>query len=424
MSSNRRRQQFAWAMNDWANSTFATTVLVGFFPIFFKQYWAADVSASTSTLFLGIGNSAASLVVMLIAPWLGALADRLGAKKQFLGLFTFIGVLGTAALALIGKGDWPIAVAVFALASVGFWGSLTFYDSLLVSVASDAESDRVSAWGFALGYLGGGLLFLVNVLMVLHPGWFGLVDKVAATRAAFLSVAAWWALFSIPLFLRVKEAARADAAATGWREIWATLKKIRRHRPVWMFLFAYWLYIDALSTLAQMAVDFGLALGFPSDSLIKALLLVQFVSFPAAIGFGYLAGWIGTKRALYLGLAVYVGVSGWGYFMQTERQFYWMATAIGLVQGGVQSLSRSYFARLIPREQAGEFFGFYNMLGKFAAVLGPLTVGIVSSATGNPRLSILALILFFVVGGILLFRVRPEASANQGDGAASHLGAF
>jgi UMF1 family MFS transporter len=410
MTESPRRQQLAWAMNDWANSTFATTVLVGFFPIFFKQYWAADVAPSTSTLFLGIGNSAASLIVMLMAPWLGALADRLGAKKRFLGLFTLIGVLGTAALALIGKGDWPMAIAVFALASVGFFGSLTFYDALLVSVASDEESDRVSAWGFALGYLGGGLLFLVNVLMVLHPAWFGLHDKVAATRAAFLSVAAWWALFSIPLFLRVKESPRTDSSATGWREIWLTLKKITQHRPVWMFLFAYWLYIDAVGTLAQMAVDFGLALGLASDSLIKALLLVQFVSFPAAVGFGYLAGVIGTRRALYVGLAVYIGVTCWAYFMQTESQFYWMAAAIGLVQGGVQSLSRSYFSRLIPREQAGEFFGFYNMLGKFAAVLGPLTVGIVGSLTGNPRLAILALLVFFVVGAGLLSRVDSRGA--------------
>lgn len=410
MNGPLRREQWAWAMNDWANSTFATTVLVGLFPIFFKQYWAAPLPAADSTLVLGVGNSAAALIVMLLAPWLGALADRRAAKKRYLGLFTGLGVLATAALAVIGKGDWPLAATVFALASVGFFGSLTFYDALLVSVASDAQADRVSAWGFGLGYLGGGLLFLVNVQMVLHPQSFGLHDKVEATRAAFLSVAVWWALFSLPLFLGVRERGSGDGRAAGWRELWATLRKITQYRPVWMFLLAYWLYIDAVGTLAQMAVDFGLALGFPSDSLIKALLLVQFVSFPAAIGFGYLAGAIGTKRALYLGLAVYVTVTIWAYFMQTERQFYWMAVAIGLVQGGVQSLSRSYFARLIPRGQAGEFFGFYNMLGKFAAVLGPLTVGVVGSATGNPRLAILALIAFFVGGGLLLLRVRtPEA---------------
>ncbi|HET7797358.1 MAG TPA: MFS transporter, partial [Nevskia sp.] len=396
---------------DWANSAFATTVLVGFFPIFFKQFWATALSPTDATLYLGFGNSSASLLVMLMSPWLGAVADRLGAKKRFLGVFTVLGALSTFALAFIGAGDWELAIVVFVLASVGFFGSLTFNDALLVSVATREESDRVSAWGYGLGYLGGGLLFLVNVMMVLKPEWFGLTDKVAATRAAFISVALWWILFSIPLFRHVPETRVPSDAPLGWREIWATVRQIAQHPPVWKFLLAYFLYIDAVGTLAQMAVDFGLNLGFKSDSLIKALLLVQFVSFPAAIGFGYLADRIGTKRAIYLALCVYIGVTCWGYFMQTESQFYQMAAAIGLVQGGVQSLSRSYFSRLIPEGQAGQFFGFYNMLGKFAAVLGPSVVGIVAASTGNPRLSILALIAFFIGGILLLARVRePRAS--------------
>ncbi|WP_293394095.1 MFS transporter [Nevskia sp.] len=407
MSKQRRSAQWAWAFNDWANSAFATTVLVGFFPIFFKQYWAADLAPTDATLYLGFGNSAAAFAVMLLSPSLGVLADRLAAKKRFLGLFTAIGVLGTLALAFIGAGQWWLAILVFTLASIGFWGGQTFNDALLVNVATPEESDRVSSFGYGLGYLGGGCLFLINVAMVLKPEVFGLADKVAATRAAFISVALWWLLFSIPLFLRVPETRNANQQPFGWREIFATVRQIAQHRPVWMFLLAYFLYIDAVNTLAQMAVDFGLNLGFASDSLIKALLIVQFVSFPAAIGFGYLADRIGTKRAIYLGLSVYIAVTIWGYFMQTEAQFYQMAAAIGLVQGGVQSLSRSYFARLIPPEQAGQFFGFYNMLGKFAAVLGPLVVGIVAATTGNPRLSILALIAFFIIGIVLLARV-PE----------------
>jgi UMF1 family MFS transporter len=407
----RRRAQWAWALNDWANSAFATTVLVGFFPIFFKQYWARDLAPTDATLYLGFGNSVAAFLVMLLSPWLGALADRLAAKKRFLALFTGIGVAGTLALAFVGPGQWPLAIAVFTLASVGFFGGLTFNDALLVNVAHRDEADRVSAFGYGLGYLGGGLLFLVNVAMVLKPEVFGLADKVAATRAAFISVALWWLLFSLPLFLRVREARVPDDSPVGWRELLATVRQIAQHRPVWMFLLAYFLYIDAVNTLAQMAVDFGLNLGFASDSLIKALLLVQFVSFPAAIAFGHLAGRIGTKASIHLALVVYIAVSCWGYFMQTEAQFYQMAAAIGLVQGGVQSLSRSYFARLIPAAQAGQFFGFYNMLGKFAAVLGPLVVGVVAASTGNPRLSILALIAFFVIGMVLLSRVREPGQA-------------
>ncbi|WP_439638947.1 MFS transporter [Nevskia sp.] len=406
----RRRAQWAWALNDWANSAFATTVLVGFFPIFFKQYWARDLAPTDATLYLGFGNSVAAFLVMLLSPWLGALADRLAAKKRFLAMFTGIGVAGTLALAFVGPGQWPLAIAVFTLASVGFFGGLTFNDALLVNVAHRDEADRVSAFGYGLGYLGGGLLFLINVAMVLKPEVFGIADKVAATRAAFISVALWWLLFSLPLFLRVREARVTDDSPVGWRELLATVRQIAQHRPVWMFLLAYFLYIDAVNTLAQMAVDFGLNLGFASDSLIKALLLVQFVSFPAAIAFGHLAGRIGTKASIHLALAVYIAVSGWGYFMQTEAQFYQMAAAIGLVQGGVQSLSRSYFTRLIPAAQAGQFFGFYNMLGKFAAVLGPLVVGVVAASTGNPRLSILALIAFFVIGMALLSRVREPRS--------------
>jgi UMF1 family MFS transporter len=403
--SARRRSQIAWALNAWANHAFSTTILVGFFPIFFDKYWAKDLPGSTSTFYLGLSNSAASFVVMLIAPWLGALADRRGQKKRYLGVFTVLGVLSSAALACIGAGHWGWALLVFAAGSIGFFASYSFNDALLVQVAEARESDHVSAFGFALGYLGGGILFLLNVLMVLHPAWFGLGDATAATRAAFVSVALWWGLFCLPLFSYVPEAP-AVAEATGWRELWETLRKVIRNRPVLQFLIAYWLYIDAIGTLQQMALDFGAKLGFSTNTLITAMLMVQFISFPAAWAFGPLGAWIGTRRAIYLGLGVFCVVSIWAYFMQTERQFYEMAVAVALVQGGVQALSRSYFSRLIPRERSGEYFGFYNMLGKFAAVLGPLVVGCVALATGNPHLSIMALSVFFVAGAVLLARVR------------------
>ncbi len=406
----RRASQVAWALTAWANHAFATTVLVGFFPIFFDKYWAKDLPGTTSTFYLGLSNSSASFVVMLLAPWLGALADRRGQKKLWLGVFTAIGVLATATLALIGAGEWPWALAVFAVASIGFFGGSSFQDALIVNVAEPAETNRVSAFGFALGYLGGGLIFLFNVAMVLKPAWFGLADATVATKLAFIDVALWWALFTLPLFWRVKEAAPVTEP-TGWRELWNTLKQVLRDKPVLHFLLAYWLYIDAIGTLQQMAVDFGAKLGFSTSALIQALLLVQFVSFPCAIAFGRIGDRIGTKRAIYLGLAVFVLVTMWAYTMQTERQFYIMAAIVGTVQGGVQALSRSYFSRLIPRERAGEYFGFYNMLGKFAAVLGPLVVGAVAIATGNQRLSILVLGVFFIAGAWLLSRVREPAAA-------------
>jgi len=407
--SAKRKSQIAWALNAWANHAFSTTILVGFFPIFFDKYWAKDLPGSTSTFYLGLSNSAASFVVMLIAPWLGALADRRGQKKRYLGLFTVLGVAASAALAFIGAGQWLWSLLVFGVASIGFFASYSFNDALLVQVAEPEESDRVSSFGFAMGYLGGGVLFLINVAMVLYPQKFGLADATAATRAAFISVALWWALFSLPLFRYVPEAP-AVVEATGWRELWETLKSVIRNKPVLRFLIAYWLYIDAIGTLQQMAVDFGAKLGFSTNTLITALLMVQFISFPAAWAFGPLAAWIGTKRAIYLGLAVFALLSIGAYFMRTERQFYELAVGVSLVQGGVQALSRSYFSRLIPRERSGEYFGFYNMLGKFAAVLGPLVVGLVALTTGSPQLSITVLSVFFVIGAVLLSRVQEPAT--------------
>lgn len=405
-----RKAQWSWALYDWANSAFATTVLAGFFPIFFNQYWAAGVAPETQTLYQGLTATAASLVVMLLAPWLGAIADRRGAKKRFLAGFTLIGVLTTAALYLIGKGQWGWAVALSIVGRIGFFGGLSFYDSLLVNVARPQQMDRVSALGYGLGYLGGGLLFAVNVAMALKPAWFGLDDAALATRVAFVTVAIWWLVFSLPLFRNVAEAGPRGGAA-GWRELIETLQHLRGLRPVWMFLLAYWLYIDGVDTIIVMAVDFGMKLGFPSDSLIVALLMVQFIGFPAAILFGWLGERLGTRRAIFVALGVYGAVTVWAYHLHTVTQFYLMAAAIGCVQGGIQSLSRSYYARLIPAEKAGEFFGFYNMMGKFAAVLGPTVVGITAQLTGNPRIAILSLLVFFVVGGALLSRVRDPLQA-------------
>jgi UMF1 family MFS transporter len=401
----RRASQWAWGLSAWANHAFATTVLVGLFPIFFDKYWARSLSGTHSTFFLGVANSGASFVVMLIAPWLGALADQRGTKKFWFALCTALGAAATALLAVIGAGRWGIALLVFVLASVGFFAGSSFQDALIVQVATPAESNRVSALGFALGYLGGGLLFLFNVVMVLQPHWFALPDATAATRVAFIDVALWWVLFTLPLFRRVPEAP-ATAAGAVWRDLWATIRQVLRDRPVLNFLLAYWLYIDGIATLQQMAVDFGAKLGFSTSALIQALLLVQFVAFPCALLFGRLADRIGAKAAIYLGLGVFTAVTVFAYFMQTEREFYVLAAIVGSVQGGVQALSRSYFTRLIPRERSGEYFGFYNMLAKFAAVLGPLAMGIVAIATGNQRLSILVLALFFVGGAWLLARVR------------------
>lgn len=415
----RNRQVLGWALYDWANSAFATTVLAGFFPILFKEYWNAGVDAATSTARLGDASSLASLIVAILAPVLGAIADRAGRRKAGLFAFTMLGVVMTGALGMVEKGNWQLASLCFVLAQIGFSGGMGFYDSLLVGVARPQDYDRVSGLGYALGYLGGGVLFAFNVAMVLLPVTFGFEDGAEAARFSFFTVALWWAVFALPLFFWVPEQRREPrvgigrAVREGLSELRQTLRQIARARHIAIFLLAYWFYIDGVDTVIRMAVDYGLSLGFKSGDLITALLIVQFVGFPAALAFGWLGQRIGPKPGIYIALAVYAGVTLWATQMETVKQFYLLAVFIALVQGGVQALSRSYYARLIPAEKAGEFFGFYNMLGKFAAVIGPWLMGMVTLATGDVRIGLASVLLLFGVGGGLLFFVRPPAAAAQ-----------
>lgn len=414
-----RRPVFAWALYDWGNSAFATTVMAGFFPVFLKQYWSAGADPTVSTFRLGIANGVASLAIAVLAPFLGAVADKGGARVKFLTLFTALGVVSTFALYFVAKGDWPFAVLLYVLGSVGFSGGIAFYDSLLLDVAEKSEFDRVSSLGYAFGYLGGGLLFAFNVAMTLKPELFGLAGAADAVRISFVTVAAWWALFTLPLLLMVRErrATRLTPIAAwraGFSELKGTLGQIRQYRVIVLFLAAYWLYIDGVNTVIKMAVDYGLSLGFPSSSLITALLLTQFVAFPAALLFGWLGERLGTRFALLIGIGVYVAVTAWGYFLDNVLEFYAMAAVIGLVQGGVQSLSRSLYGRLVPPNKSGEFFGFFNMMGKSAAIMGPVLMGWVGLITSSSRLAILSIVVLFIGGGVLLSRVRePEQQPHS-----------
>jgi len=412
-----KRPVTAWALYDWANSAFATVVMAGFFPIFLRDYWAAGSESQSVTFFLGLANSLSSLMIMLVAPYLGAVADQGSLKKRFLVQFAFLGILMTAGLFWLAQGQWQLAVAFYALASFGFMGANVFYDSLLVDVAEPRRYERASAFGFALGYLGGGLLFAFCVSMTLMPQVFGLADEGQAVRVSFLLTAAWWAVFSIPLLLFVRESRRAAPEGTarvaraGFRQLWQTFRDIRQLRHVGLFLVAYWLYIDGVDTVIRMAVDYGRAIGFDTNGLITALLVTQFVGFPAAILYGRLGERIGARRGIYIGLGVYVLVTVWAARMESVWEFYALATIIGLVQGGIQALSRAFYARLIPADKSAEFFGFYNVLGKFAAVIGPVMVGWVGLLADSPRAGILSLLVLFASGALLLYLV-PERSVG------------
>lgn len=413
-----RRPVLSWALYDWANSAFATTIMAGFFPVFFKQYWSAGAEVAVSTFRLGLANGISSFAIALMAPLLGAIADRGGARLRLLTLFTVLGIAATAGLYWVGRGDWPMAVVVYALASAGFAGGVAFYDSLLLDVADPPEFDRVSAYGYALGYVGGGLLFAVNVWMTLRPATFGLADAAAAVRLSFLTVAVWWAVFTVPILLFVHEQKPAvprtlmTAARAGWHELGDTVHAIRRYRPLVWFLLAYWMYIDGVNTVIKMAVDYGLSLGFPQESLVAALLITQFVAFPAAFAFGWIGERLGACNGIFIAIAAYAGATIGAYRLDSTGDFYALAVLIGLVQGGIQSLSRSYFGSLVPPGKQGEFFGFYNMMGKFAAVLGPLLVGVTTLITGNPRDGILSLLVLFVGGAALLAKAAQAARAH------------
>jgi UMF1 family MFS transporter len=423
---------WGWALYDWANSAFATTVMAGFFPVFFKQYWSHGADVNLSTAQLGFGNAGAGLAMALLAPIIGAAADTASAKKRCLVFFAYLGALATAALYLVGQGQWVWAIFCYALGIIGFSGANVFYDALLPSVAPKDRIDRISSLGYALGYLGGGLLFLLNVAMSVTPQTFGLADTAAAIRLAFISVALWWGGFTVFTILWVPEPRSAaephgilQAVGAGMRQIGATFRKIRQFKPALIFLIAYWCYIDGVDTIIRMAVDYGLSLGFSSRDLMAALLVVQFVGFPAALIFGRLGRRWGPRRAIFLAITIYMAVTIWGAMMTNRLEFYGMAVIIGLVQGGIQALSRSYYARLIPAQHPAEFFGFYNMLGKFASILGPAlmgTVGLLVRQALMPaapsaeqltrigqiasRASILSLLVLFALGAILLWRVK------------------
>ncbi|MCP4686436.1 MAG: MFS transporter [Desulfobacterales bacterium] len=434
-----KKAVWGWALYDWANSAFSTTVMAGFFPIFFKQYWSHGADVNTSTAMLGFANAASSLIVALMAPVLGAVADRAGARKKFLIFFAYMGALMTASLFVVQKGQWMWAVLVYGMGVVGFSGANVFYDALLPAVAREDRIDFVSSLGFAMGYLGGGLLFLINVLMTLWPARFGLADAGAAVRYSFVSVALWWGVFTIFTILWVpKDRDDPDAPGVGravkegLRRFAGTLGNIRRLKTLFLFLAAYWCYIDGVHTIIRMSVDYGMSLGFDSNNLILALLLVQFVGFPAALAFGKLGQRWGVRRAIHLAIAGYAFITLHGVFMTNVKEFYFLAVCIGLFQGGLQALSRSYYARLIPPGRTTEFYGFYNMLGKFAAILGPALMGgvglgvrwLLTPAAAPPeqlqevgrlasRVSIGSVLLLFIAGALLFYFVDEEKGGAE-----------
>jgi UMF1 family MFS transporter len=412
----RTGEQRAWAMYDWANSAVQCTIITAVFPIYFASVAAADLPAAVATERFATATTIALIIVALLAPVLGAYADYAGAKKRLLGIFVAIGVAATAAMVLITHGEWKLAALLFIVVNIGVSASFVFYDSLLPHIAAPDEMDRVSSAGYALGYVGGGLLLAINLAWILKPAMFGLPDAGVASRLSFLSVAVWWLVFSIPLFRRVPEpAVRPPDLPPGlgpltasFRQLFSTLRELTRYRQAFLMLLAFLIYNDGIGTMIRMAGPYGKEIGLPENALIAAFVMVQFVGIPFAFAFGWLAGRIGAKTSIFVALVVYMVISVIGYYMTTTWQFFLLSFLVATVQGGSQALSRSLFATMIPRHKSSEFFGFFGVFEKFAGIVGPAIFAITVRATGSSRNAILSVIGFFIVGAALLWLVDVE----------------
>ncbi|HMS01766.1 MAG TPA: MFS transporter [Gemmatimonadaceae bacterium] len=415
----------AWAMYDWGVSAAQTTITTAVFPIFFVSYAGAGLDGTKASETWGVANTVGAVLIAVLAPLLGAIADYRAAKKRFLLLFMLLGVGSTLGMFFIGRGQIVFASVLFILLLAGATGSMTFYESLLPHIAREDEIDRVSTAGYALGYVGGGLLLALNLLWIQQPALFGLPSGEGLTpeqgslpaRLAFASVGVWWLLFSLPVLRKVPEPPRTIEAderpgESAWRvaftRLGETLRELRGYKQAFLMMLAFTIYNDGIQTIIKMASVYGTEIGIGQGDLITAILLVQFIGIPCAFAFGAIAGRIGAKRSVFLGLAVYTGICVFAYFMKSAREFYILAVLVGLVQGGTQALSRSLFATLIPKHKSGEFFGFFSVFEKFGGILGPLVFALVINRFQSSQLAILSVIVFFVVGGLLLLGVNVE----------------
>ena len=410
----------AWAMYDWANSAYQTTIIAAVFPVYYAMVASRGVVTNVASARLAWASAIAIIIVAIIAPILGAIADNSPIKKRLLGIFMGIGVASCFAMYWITGGDWVFALTLFVIGNIGVAGSIVFYESLLPHLVGTKDLDRVSSAGYAIGYLGGGVLLGINVLMIQKHDWFGIADASMAMRLAFVSVGVWWLVFSIPLFLKVpeplalvSERPQPVSFSGAFRQLAGTFRQLRQYRQALLFLAAFLVYNDGIQTMIRMATTYGVEVGIDTGAMITALLLTQFIGVPAAFAFGAMASKIGAKAGIFIGLAVYSGITILGYFMTTAVHFYALAILVGVVQGGTQALSRSVFASMIPRQKSSEFFAIFSVFERYAGVLGPVIFGVISTYSGSGRNAILAILGFFIGGAALLLPVDIEAGRRK-----------
>lgn len=403
-------------MYDWADSAFATTIMAALFPPFYRSLvTSAGLAENNATAYWGYTTSAALIIIAIIAPVLGAMADYTGGKKRYMAFFVILGIIATAMFVFIGTDTWLLGSIFYILGNLGFAGANIFYESMLPHIAQKNDIDQISTKGYALGYVGGGILLIINALWIMKYQMFGMPDIAFALRASFFSVAIWWAIFSIPFFRHVPEPAisktfypSGNIFKIGFSRLSITFKEVRRYKQLVIFLIAFWLYNDGINTIIKMATAYGDEIGIRVTDMTIALIITQFVGIPFSFLFGSLAKKIGAKISIMLALGVYLLISISGYYMQTATHFYILAFMVGTVQGGSQALSRSLFGAMVPKHKTAEFFGFFSTSAKFAGIAGPLLFGLVSQFAGQSRLSILSLMVFFIIGGVVLLFVNVE----------------
>jgi len=426
-----RRIVNAWCSYDWANSAFATSIIAALFPPFYRSLvTGAGLPEQNATAYWGYTTATGLLVMAVLSPLLGAIADHTGGKKRYMAFFLGVGVLATAAFVTIGGGQWRFASFLYIAAAIGFAGSILFYESLLPHVATRGDIDQVSTRGYALGYIGGGVLLVINALWVARPEWFGMPDVGFAVRASFLSVALWWGFFSVPFFRRVPEppvvrpadSGRPDSGrpviGEGFARLSRTFHEIKRYRQLLLFLVGFWVYSDAIGTMIRMATAYGDEIGIGLVHMVTALIVTQFVGVPATFAFGALSKRASAKPTILVTLVGFTALSIGAYFMRTAVHFYILAGTFGIFQGGCASLSRSLYGSMVPKERTGEFFGFFSASAKFAGIVGSIAFGVASQLTGTSRASIIVLVVFFIAGAIILSRVDVEEGRRAaGEGA-------
>src|SRR6056297_3618597 len=416
----QKRTVYAWAMYDWANSAFATVILATVLPIFYKDVAGINLPGNLAASYWGYTQTIAMIIIAFIAPILGAAADYSDSKKTFLKFFVFLGITGTALLFFVNQGDYLLASLFFIIANIGFSGGNVFYDGFLTDISDSDSIDYISSLGYASGYLGGGLILAVNLLMISKPNLFGISSVTAATQISFVTVAVWWLIFSLPAFKylpepekKVEKIPLKKYTVMAFGRLKSTFVHIRKYRELWKFLLAFWLYNDGIGTIIRMAAIYGREVGIDQTDLIGALLLTQFIGIPFALFFGKMGQHFGAQKGIFAALMVYVFITGYGFFISTARDFWILAALVGVVQGGAQALSRSLYGSMIPRDKSAEFFGFFGVSSKFAAILGPTVFAAVSQLTGSGRNGILAVALFFILGMIMLSAVDVEKGRRE-----------